>query len=69
MLVCAIAWVSAEFPGIVRGVEATHPPKTDESDISKVAVVWFPGNGEPERRDSFGWSHNHGEWLDWPQRG
>ena len=60
-----IAWVSAEFPDVVRGVEATHRPKTGESDISKVAVVWFPGDGEPEQREFFGWSHNHGAWLDW----
>lgn len=61
-----VAWVSAEFPNVVRGIEERHPPKTGDSDISKVAIVWFPSDGTPERREFVGWSHNHGHWLDWP---
>ncbi len=60
-----VAWVSAEFPDVVRNVEPIRPPRSAEEDISKVAVVWFPGTGEPERREFIGWSHNHGAWLDW----
>jgi hypothetical protein len=60
-----IAWVSVEFPEVVRGVEAKHQPKTGGSDVSKIAIVWFPGSAEPEEREFVGWSHNHGDWLDW----
>lgn len=61
-----IAWVSAEFPNVVRGIDEQHSPKADESDISKVGIVWFPGDGTPEHREFVGWSQNHGSWLDWP---
>lgn len=61
-----IAWVSAEFPDIVRGIEASRPPRTDETDISKIGLVWFSADGQPDQRECFGWAHNHGAWVDWP---
>lgn len=60
------AWISAESPGIVPGLEP--PPLPDDASVAlREATVWHVTTRQGDRAVShcIARSHPHGRWIDW----
>jgi hypothetical protein len=59
-----LALITAEYPHVMPWIPPARPPVVDDGvDATLIgASVWRDG---VERAQPIGWTHAHGQWLDW----